>query len=108
MPPPSRLCELDREVLELLPADAGPGVWLTASGVALLLAVRREVARDRLVWLADRGLIRDDWRRPPAFARTLAGDLALAGGSGLVDARPLRASGARRCVPWRHTMGRVA
>jgi len=36
-------------------------------------------ARIRLESLRDRGLVRDDWLQPPAFARTLAGDVALAG-----------------------------
>lgn len=77
----SGLWELDREILALLPGDRGPGWWLTATAVALVVDCELVVARTRLESLSDRGLVRDDWRHPPAFARTLAGDLALGAAS---------------------------
>jgi len=77
MPRRSILCELDAEILEVLPASVGPGLWLTGNGVALLVHADPELVRHRLRALADRRVVVDDWRLPPAFARTLQGDCAL-------------------------------
>jgi hypothetical protein len=87
----------------VLPSDEGSGLWLTARGLALVLDVELHVVRRRLLVLLDAGLVRDDWRRPPAFARTLAGDVAVlddgnkcsteAGGPG---GRPVAGQGRRR------------
>lgn len=60
-----------------MPADVGPGLWLTPTGVALVLEADVELVTKRLWILRDRRLICDDWKLPRAYARTLLGDCAL-------------------------------
>lgn len=65
-------------MLEALPANVGRGFWLTPSGVALELGIPELVACSVLAGLHSRRLVEADALYPPAFARTLWGDVSLA------------------------------
>jgi hypothetical protein len=66
-------------VLEALPANVGRGYWLTPSGLAMKLEIPELVACSVLAELHSRRLVEADVLYPPAFARTLWGDIQLAG-----------------------------
>lgn len=68
---------LDARVLRSLPADSSSASWLTAAELATSVGIDESVARSCLVRLGGRDQVTHDGGRPPRWARSVAGDVAL-------------------------------
>jgi hypothetical protein len=69
--------ELELGVLAALPPNVGRALWLTAAGVEAAIEIPYRVALNVLSTLHAARLVESDDRYPPAFARTLWGDVVL-------------------------------